>query len=289
MVDAVVQPLGAARIALHQNRGQLGRARIGIIPGQEQRLAGRHQGLEIDDVEVGRDLRQGLRYREIVGGRNLQVGQQAIALEVRHVRRPIGRARITEVAGVELAGIEQHVIDAALRAVAAGEGRLGVQDVIARGGDVDHRRIEIDRDDIQLAEGEELVRIAHTVLVQVAPHPKLAELCVQCIDDAVAVAVEVAQLRKAGDAGGAEQLADVADGPVAVTIERQEAVVGAQPARALGKAVTVQIEIGIGGRQAGEFQAVAVQVQRQRIFRQEHAHALEDSVDDVTERACIQR
>ena len=108
---------------------------------------------------------------------------------------------------------------------------VGERLAVRTGGDVD-------RGDVELAQGGQFVALADAVLVEVAPQAQFGEARIERADLAVGVAVEIAQgveavgraLTIALDRRVAEELAPRIDQAVQVAVEDEEAVVGAQPA-----------------------------------------------------------
>ena len=98
----------------------------------------------------------------------------------------------------------------------------------------------------------QLARIGQPIAVQIAPDPKVGKPCVAAVDYSVAVAVEFGELGHAAqrearlvEVGwvGAEQFGSIVDPAIAVAIERQEAIVCADPAGHLAESVTGKIEV----------------------------------------------
>ena len=126
----------------------------------------------------------------------------------------------------------------------------------------------------------QLVALADAVLVQVLPQFDVGELGVGSVEQLVAVGVETAQRleaiggihrvdawRAAEQGVYAEQLAAGVNAAVAIAVEHQPCIVGAYPTRTGFDAVGVVVEQDGGGGDAYGFDAVAVEIDRQRVAR----------------------
>ena len=291
LVDAVVASLGTVDVAEDQDRRQFARRRVSLGPGGQQRIG---RGDQSRQVGPGADqsrhgLRQRLGDRQIVRGRQPQPGQDAVALDVDEIGRPVGHGRIAHEPGQVLAGIELGLVDVAGRPVIAGEAGLRRQVVVGRGRDIDRGGCQADRDDAGIGQARELARIADPVPVQILPDLQQGEVRIGRIDDTVAVGVQNSQFREAGDVRCPEQLGDIVDRAVAVPIQDQEAIVRPQPTGLLGEEVTVQVEVNLASSERGELQAVAIEIQHQRILRRQNAHPLEDVAQHISKRRCLER
>ena len=91
-------------------------------------------------------------------------------------------------------------------------------------------------------QGLEFTRLAYAVLVEILPDPQLRPVGIGRGDLAVAVAVMQAQLAEGGHLVVAVKLGDVVDPSVAIPVHGKLAVVRANPADTLGKAVRVNVE-----------------------------------------------
>ena len=162
-----------------------------------------------------------------------------------------------------LAGASVYTGEAAV----AHELGVGVFDGRCGGG-------QLDADHATVDQGLEFGGLADAVLVQITPDAHGGELGVGGAEEAVVVAVEVAQsgeavggLLPAGQHGFvAEQLGAVVDDAVGVTVKHDEAVVSARPGGGCLEAVAVGIELdGSCIVEPGDFKAVAVEVEDQRV------------------------
>ena len=238
-------------------------------------------------VEIGRRGRSqvGVDYgyqARIEGHGHMEVGENTVALEVGSQRRFHANARIAEELRIEIIDIEHHVGQVIGAAVGPGEARaLGDQVAGDKLGivKVGRHRSERERRDglgAGVIEGEQLARIGLAVQVEIAPDAQAAEIRIERIDDAVAIAIEQRKLGETGDIRSAEQLGAVVDQPVAVEVARQQPVAGQHPADPFGKPVGVEIEAGRHPRQGGEFnRPIAVEIEHQRIDARERIVRIE--------------
>ena len=118
--------------------------------------------------------------------------------------------------------------------------------------------------DAGFGERLEFARISLAVLVEIAPDAECCEVHIERIDDAVGIAVERRKSCEARNCRIAEEFALVVYEPVAVEIPRQKAIIAGHPARLLGKAVIVDVEVNPAVL-ADKLNAIAIQVDHQRI------------------------
>ena len=214
----------------------------------------------------------------LAGGRC--VGDDIGELAVKRVAAQVQVAR-AQVDAVHVGGAAVHTGDHC----GAGDGVAVAQVGVARGG------VERNRSDTRCCQRLQFSGLADAVAVQVAPDAHVGKLRVAGVEDAVAMAgradgavagVQASQGLKAvggiarhGDGragvavGGdvdqrvhAKQLAAGIDGAVAVAVQHQPGVVGAQPAGAGADAVGIVVEEGGGAvvDDGGGLDAVAVEV-----------------------------
>ena len=129
--------------------------------------------------------------------------------------------------------------------------------------------------DTDLGQGEQLTGIGHTVLVQIAPQAQVGKVRIGGVDPAVGVGVFLGQRVEAVDGiaaegqrcGIAKQLAAAVDEAVAVAVQREESVIGLDPAGAHAHAGTggVEIDVAAGVVRARGLDAIAIEVEHQRI------------------------
>ena len=139
-------------------------------------------------------------------------------------------------------------------------------------------RCQADAGDVLLSQREQLCALADAVLVQVLPEPDLSECGIGCVEHTIIVGIEPGQrckacrgihridTRRARQQGiDAEQLAPAVDQAIAIAVQHQPGIVGLNPARAGAYAIGVVVEEDRRGTNADRFDAVAVEVDRQRI------------------------
>ena len=214
----------------------------------------------------------------LAGGRC--VGDDIGELAVKRVAAQV-QVACAQVDAVHVGGAAVHTGDHC----GAGDGVAVAQVGVARGG------VERNRSDTRCCQRLQFSGLADAVAVQVAPDAHVGKLRVAGVEDAVAMAgradgavagVQASQGLKAiggvsrhGDGragvavGGdvdqrvhAKQLAAGIDGAVAVAVQHQPGVVGAQPAGAGADAVGIVVEEGGGAvvDDGGGLDAVAVEV-----------------------------
>ena len=167
-----------------------------------------------------------------------------------------------------------EVADDAGFAVGLGIGAFGGLGIAAGERGVGGGAAEVDADDAGLFEGEEFIGLRDAVLIQIAPEAHVGELGVIGIEHPVAIGIEIAQgieavggfLAVALDGVDAEQFAAVVDQAIAVAVEHEKGVMAVEPAGAGLDAIAVVIEEhGIGAADADGFDAVAVEVEDERV------------------------
>ena len=136
------------------------------------------------------------------------------------------------------------------------------------------------RFDAHVGQREQLAVVGNAVLVEVAPQAQVGKARVGGIDPTVRVGVFLRQRVEAIDRsaaecegrGVAEQFLPAVDAAVAVAVERQEGVVGLDPARQRrdARAGGVEVDAASGVAGAGSFDAVAVEVEDQRVLARRH-------------------
>jgi hypothetical protein len=224
-------------------------------------------------VEIGNQLR-------VERGGFAQIAHPATALEVgQSLRRSAHRDRHKRAHKVVLRQDEAASLAGA--AVGAGEAPAVRQDCVAIVG-VGVGAGQPDAGDAGLRQRLQLTRLAHAVLVQIAPDAQVAELRVFGIEHAVtrahrgaahgAAHIQLAQRGKAVGGLGAvgqdglitKQLAPGIDQAVAVAVPHQHAVIGPGPSGAGLDGVAIGIKQHAIG-QWGDLQPVAVEVEDQRV------------------------
>ncbi len=239
------------------------------------------------------DQRLRLRGRQAHGlaqvahhARAAHLGQAAGRLGQRHGIGELAVEGVERQVEVGRLGADRDAVHLGGAAVAARHGRAAGDDVAVAQVRGSAAGREADAGDVALGQGEELAGLADAVLVEVLPQAHLAEGGVAGVEDAVGIArragrssarVQRAQRLEAvarhalgavgvGDQGvDAEQFAAGVDQAVAVAVERQPGVVAAHPAGARADAVGVVVEEDRGGPDTHGLQAVAVEVDGERV------------------------
>ncbi|CAM3677793.1 hypothetical protein ACAN107058_13760 [Paracidovorax anthurii] len=233
-----------------------------VLQGLRCLTAQAHRLAQIAHPAAAAHLRQRLRRRArrgVVGELAVEVvaRQQQTARDLRHPARALAAVRACEAAAPGLR-VAVAQVDAALGA------------------------LDVDAGDAQVRQRVQLARLAHPVLVRVLPDAQLPIDRIGGIDHAVAVAVlrrqglvavgvvqALARLRlRVPQRLVAEQLLAGVDQAVAVAVQHHQPVVALDPARGVLGAVAVVVEEdGAGGVDTHRLDAVAVQVQDQRVAR----------------------
>ena len=155
--------------------------------------------------------------------------------------------------------------------LAAGQGDLGLgQHHIAVAAGIGRDRCKADRDDAMVGEAGQLARIGDAVAIGILPDPQIGIGGVGGVDAAVAVLVEPCE---GGEAAAparlvAEQFGGIVDRAVAVAVECEQAVIGADPAGGFSEAVGIDVESHRVVAAIGDLHPVAVEIDDQRVAEQ---------------------
>ena len=248
-------------------------------PGGEDRHRRRAQARKVWDVEIGQIGVDRVDQRRIERHRHLQVGQRAVALEVRHRRRGRAHRGVAEIFRAIAVDVEVHLVDVAGGAVGEGE-RAGRDDGVAGIGVVGLRgRGEIDRGDAGLLQRFKLSRIDGAVAVGIDPDAQLRIDRIVGVDHAVAVGIVLRQRRKALGARPAEHFRDIGRAVLARLLQHQHAVVGLDPAGIDGKAGAQHVEHRRYRAHRREIDAPSGEIEHQRVDVEELQPGL--GVEDV--------
>ena len=101
-------------------------------------------------------------------------------------------------------------------------------------------------------------------MVGIDPNAQVRKVAVGRVDDAIAIAVECAQLGEAIGRCIAEDFRDVIDAPIAISVKGQDTVIRRNPTGPFGKAVAIQVKGRVAVGPGGEFNAIAVQIKNER-------------------------
>ncbi len=275
-IDAAVEQHGlAVGVGADQHRRQLARLFQRLAPGAEHLADLRHQCAQFWRRHRGCRGGHELAERDVVGGGDRQVGHPPKALDVeRRARLPDRPTGLAGISGVGVVRSQDGVVHAPDGTALEGDVADAGQPRAVGRGDVDRGGAEIDADDAELIERLQLARIGDAVAVEVLPDLQLGPQHVRGRDLAVAIGIELRQLGEAGLPDAAEHLRDVVDSAVAVDVPDQEAVVALQPAGAFGEQIMVDIEIDRTHAEIGRLDAVAIEIDHQRIGPVRPFHAL---------------
>ena len=155
--------------------------------------------------------------------------------------------------------------------LAAGQGDLGLgQHHIAVATGIGGDRGEADRDDAMVGEAGQLARIGDAVAIGILPDPQIGIGGVGGVDAAVAVLVEPCE---GGEAAAparlvAEQFGGIVDRAVAVAVECEQAVIGADPAGGFSEAVGIDVEGDRAAAAIGDLYPISVEIDDQRVAEQ---------------------
>ncbi len=280
-IDAAIDqrdlPLGPAA---EQHGHQLARGLECLSPVRENRAR-----LLSQQEEIGLGHRRGcggedLAEFDVVRGGDGEVRDRADALRVdREIGLPRRASCLASEAAVAFDRLEDRLVHAP--GGAAGEFDLAraEQAGALRCDDVERLRIEPDRHDAERFEGQQLARIGETVAVAVTPDEELRPDRVGRGDTAVAVAAILGKIVPAEGLVAAlelvaEHLGDVVDAPVVVQVADEEAVVAGDPSGQRREQVVVEVEEDLAVVDGHRLQAVAVQVEDERVEAGGPGHVL---------------
>ena len=238
-------------------------------PGEDQRL---DQGLPLHGTAGDPLLQQGRQGAIGAGGNRLmQRGHQPHPRQFRQSGDGIGNRKGLELARAGEIHREPHVIAGQQPAIAGAVGaELGV--AIALG--ISPARLAIGEGktlDPELIETEQLTRFGICVGIIIAPEPEFRPDGIAAINATIAIAIEAAQGFEAMGREGAiaqarvvpEQLVTGGDAAIAIAIPNQQGIAGTHPARALGEAIAVVVEVDGAIGDAPGADTVAVEVEQQ--------------------------
>ncbi|MPM16298.1 hypothetical protein SDC9_62676 [bioreactor metagenome] len=202
----------------------------------------------------------------VLGHRHPQVGDFAEAAQRGKVEHLIvvGEAVRHDIGCLDLREIEQDFPRLGRRSVGQCHG-CGLDDAVSVDSQGRRGRIYADRGDARFAERLELAGVGYAVPIQVTPGKKLAEIRILGVDDAIAIGVKGRECLVPRFGRRTEQLRDVINLPVPVTVDRQQTIIGCNPRRAFRKAVAVEIEARIRTAEGCQFKAIAVEIDDKRI------------------------